>query len=52
MNLTFNLLTFILFTIPLSIVTGPFLPDLSIIFAFFYIYTYNKKNLNLNYLFI
>ena len=48
MNLTFNLLTFILFTIPLSIVTGPFLPDLSIIFAFFlYLYLLIKKKFEL-----
>ena len=48
MILTFNLLTFILFTIPLSIVTGPFLPDLSIIFAFFlYLYLLIKKKFEL-----
>ncbi len=49
MKFTFNLLTFILFTIPLSIVTGPFLPDLSIVLALFlYVYLIIKKEIKIN----
>lgn len=48
MNISFSLLSLLVFTIPLSIVTGPFLPDLSIIFAILlYFYLVFKKEMKI-----
>lgn len=48
MNFHINLLSFLVFTIPLSILTGPFLPDLSIVLAvFLYLYLVFKKKIEI-----
>lgn len=50
MNISFSLLSLLVFTIPLSIVTGPFLPDLSIIFAILlYFYLVFKKEMKIKF---
>ena len=52
MNISFKLLIFFLFSIPLTIVSGPFLPDLTILLSiiiFIFLLTKNEITLRASY---